>query len=608
MRIDGTTCEATYIDPDSGGIVLRRLHPRVANYNDLVLFLMQCNMEIKLVGSGEAAKALLYYVTDYITKLSLPTHIGLSALSYAIQKTNERFPDLVGRLAAPDIPERARGALTITVNRMMSRQEMSHQQVMSYLIGGGDVYRSHTFRVLHWGSFDRLFEHDANPTEPRDINDIEEENEDIFTLSLGSGSISAGNQQQDYIYRSTDAPFDKLCLYEFVGTVEKITKRSDNKRAGVHSSAVDAVDASKDDAPFSETMLSQTNAHRRGRKAEPRGIFSSDQHTQYRTHCLRRRAEWTVPVILGDRVPRSDRGEEEHESWARMMLILFIPWRKPRDLRERTESWSAAFDRQKPLISSQNLRVIANMNVLSECRDVRDSFRDMRRAEALSFLQNGLPAQDGAEHTGVDDDVSNQDYQLFDTPAMYDAYDNVQELVSSQAGLDAKIGSRSRELLDECYGSQVDVRMAASGGISIRHSDDEAALMQHSATMKLLKKQRRPRFADDEDQDTETRPQKRRRRVGVSENISRSTLGDVRTPQGDCVIAPTQDPISAAVDQIVEEMHLHDNAEQERAFRIVAEHVNHGGEQLLMYIAGVGGTGKTYVIKAVLRLFELLGR
>ncbi|KAJ6498474.1 hypothetical protein C8R47DRAFT_1111867 [Mycena vitilis] len=39
---------------------------------------------------------------------------------------------------------------------LMSKQEMSHQQVMSYLLGGGDVYASHTFKVVKWGDFDRM--------------------------------------------------------------------------------------------------------------------------------------------------------------------------------------------------------------------------------------------------------------------------------------------------------------------------------------------------------------------------------------------------------------------------------------------------------------------
>jgi hypothetical protein len=68
MRIDGSTRALTELDEETQSILLRRLHPRINNFNDVVLFLMQCNMDIKYIGSGEAAKALVYYVTDYITK------------------------------------------------------------------------------------------------------------------------------------------------------------------------------------------------------------------------------------------------------------------------------------------------------------------------------------------------------------------------------------------------------------------------------------------------------------------------------------------------------------------------------------------------------------
>ncbi|KAI0735617.1 hypothetical protein C8Q76DRAFT_576239, partial [Earliella scabrosa] len=150
MRIDGSVRPHTVLDTETGSILLRRFHPRIANFNDLVIFLMKSNMDIKFIGSGEAAKALIYYITDYITKASVSTHIGLGALTYAIKKTNEQLPHM------QDDGERvSRTALTATLNRMMSRQEISHQQVMSYLVGGGDYYTSHTFKFLHWRSFDR---------------------------------------------------------------------------------------------------------------------------------------------------------------------------------------------------------------------------------------------------------------------------------------------------------------------------------------------------------------------------------------------------------------------------------------------------------------------
>ncbi|KAJ7774869.1 hypothetical protein B0H16DRAFT_1303005, partial [Mycena metata] len=153
MRIDGSINPFTHLDPATESIVLRRLHPRISNYNELVTFLLRCNMDIKYVGSGEAAKALVYYITDYITKGTLATHVGLVALEYAIKKNQEKF-DPAKNAHYLDV-EVNRSLTTKTIMALMSKQEMSHQQVMSYLVGGGDFYASHTFKVVKWGDFDR---------------------------------------------------------------------------------------------------------------------------------------------------------------------------------------------------------------------------------------------------------------------------------------------------------------------------------------------------------------------------------------------------------------------------------------------------------------------
>ncbi|KAH7906877.1 hypothetical protein BJ138DRAFT_1137801 [Hygrophoropsis aurantiaca] len=78
--MNGSTRALTELDPETLSILLKRLHPWINNFNDLILFLLQCNMDIKYIGSGEAAKALVYYVTDYISKTDLQTHVGLAAL------------------------------------------------------------------------------------------------------------------------------------------------------------------------------------------------------------------------------------------------------------------------------------------------------------------------------------------------------------------------------------------------------------------------------------------------------------------------------------------------------------------------------------------------
>ena len=52
----------------------------------------------------------------------------------------------------------------------------------------------------------------------------------------------------------------------------------------------------------------------RSRGRCPRGTFSSPEHTQFSTHMLKKRRVCSVPVLLGERIPRSDRGAVEKEA------------------------------------------------------------------------------------------------------------------------------------------------------------------------------------------------------------------------------------------------------------------------------------------------------
>ncbi|KAG2109789.1 hypothetical protein BD769DRAFT_1326697, partial [Suillus cothurnatus] len=53
---------------------------------------------------------------------------------------------------------------------------------------------------------------------------------------------------------------------------------------------------------------------------------------------------------------------------------------------------------------------------------------------------------------------------------------------------------------------------------------------------------------------------------------------------------------------------LSDNAEQEMSFQIVAEHfLQDDMEQLLMFITGIRGSGKSHVIRAIVEMFQRCG-
>ena len=615
MRIDGTTRDKTTVDEETGSILLRRLHPRIANYNDLIIFLLRANMDIKHIGSGEGAKALIYYITDYITKASLPTHVGLSALLYAINRTKEKFKDV------PNWEEsRSAGALTVVVNSMMARQEISHQQVMSYLVGGGDHYTSDRFRVLHHGSFERLVmrhwvcEDDMHTAMTESTNNLRTQQDpqhqdaqaletaagdavdvtsacletlrrpdDPVTLLLGAGSISSVNQQHDYISRPLDEPFASMGLYEYIGMTEKVTKDAESRR-------------------ILRRQDQSASSQGRGRLEEARAEFTRE-HPQFRTHVVRKRTVWVTPVLLGEKMPRPDRSDEEREKWARTVLTLFTPWRHPADLKDELETWSDAYERHEHSISPEHTRIIHNMNVLSECKDARDKANLSRRTmrNPIQPLRERSPSPDPFdvfESNGQRQGANRNDHNQEE--------DELREATLIQE-LDKNIGARFRCAIDQCFSRQdySETRGEEHGTSVVVTEDMRAQLEADRSTMRRLKRKRRPDDSHERplDSDRHVRPRLDRPPILDSMRLGSASSNGGAASQN----MATYDP-NDLVYQVVLEKNLLSNPEQLRAFEIVSNHVINGGPQLTMYIGGVGGTGKSHVVNSILRLFSLLGR
>jgi len=106
-------------------------------------------MDIKFIGSGLAAKALTYYISNHITKNDVNVHVGLQAIQAAMESHTKRFLD--DTVSSVSIHECS--LLIKIVNAIMGRHEVSHQQVMSYLVGGGGYYTTHDFRSVHFYEF-----------------------------------------------------------------------------------------------------------------------------------------------------------------------------------------------------------------------------------------------------------------------------------------------------------------------------------------------------------------------------------------------------------------------------------------------------------------------
>ncbi|THV00097.1 hypothetical protein K435DRAFT_619932, partial [Dendrothele bispora CBS 962.96] len=149
---ESNTRTESVVDPETGEIALKYSNGLVNSYNDSILQALRCNMDIKFIGSGASAKAILYYITDYITKTQLKAHVAYAALETAIRKLES------ADVPNDDVSLRAKKVLQKCAFSMISQQELSAQQVCSYLMDLEDHFTSHSFRTLYWSQVEKYID------------------------------------------------------------------------------------------------------------------------------------------------------------------------------------------------------------------------------------------------------------------------------------------------------------------------------------------------------------------------------------------------------------------------------------------------------------------
>ncbi|KAH7925867.1 hypothetical protein BV22DRAFT_1104666 [Leucogyrophana mollusca] len=280
-EVHGRTRGLTEIDPETESIKLKRLHPRINSFIDIVIFLLQCNMDAKYIGSGEAVKALVYY-------------IRLSALDYTIKQHANRFEGDTDSSEA------------VNNRNLMTKAEISHQQVI------------HTFRTLKLYEFlSALRYNERNRNQSMDGHievepDDENARKEQMTLRIDKGNITVSSEIQDYCYRGTSTSFETLSLWEHTEWVVK-----------------DCMTEARTDIEDGNCNTEQ---------------FTDVDHGHDTSHCGRPCSKPVVPVVLGDAFLRPDRTKEEKERFCEVMLLLFKPWRTFEDLKCGYSSWRAAYD------------------------------------------------------------------------------------------------------------------------------------------------------------------------------------------------------------------------------------------------------------------------
>lgn len=90
MRMPRSLVTASNIDASTGEITMRRSHPWINNFNEWFITACRSNMDIKFIWSGSDAKALVYYITDYVTKSSLSFYDMFALAHQGIKSVEQR--------------------------------------------------------------------------------------------------------------------------------------------------------------------------------------------------------------------------------------------------------------------------------------------------------------------------------------------------------------------------------------------------------------------------------------------------------------------------------------------------------------------------------------
>ncbi|KAK0224909.1 hypothetical protein EDD85DRAFT_778027, partial [Armillaria nabsnona] len=76
----------TCVEVETGHINLRKCEAWINTFTPLLTYLMRCNTNVSSLCSGTAIKAILIYVSDYITKPALKTHVFFDVIKSVFQR------------------------------------------------------------------------------------------------------------------------------------------------------------------------------------------------------------------------------------------------------------------------------------------------------------------------------------------------------------------------------------------------------------------------------------------------------------------------------------------------------------------------------------------
>jgi hypothetical protein len=380
-----------------------------------------------------------------------------------------------------------------------------------------------------------------------------------------------------------------MSLYDWVSRSERKKLPAKKNKRKRQSEIERGEESGTESCSSSDALSDPSGAPSHGRKAPRYKCFQFlADHPLSATHgtyiCPKEKER--IPNFVGATLPRFDQGDWEY--YCSTMLTLFKPWRSGLDLKTADQSWDDAFSAYE--FSERHKTVMKNANIRYECLDARDDFHAQLRKGGGAMAGFNDIDMDVIEEIqqGGSAGIVNAGYELAFDP---------DEIV-----IKGKREKARNTLMKSARHTMQGVGWTESAPDLLPNDLDvdphRPEVFQSSAAWKSAVAQKR----------AEVLELQSRYMPEVSSKMEQSGAShfvpnEVRVVDKSYL---TRKHVSkeweATVKTICHSFEL--NNEQERAFRIVANHAcSPDSEQLNMYIGGMAGTGKSQVLKALIRFF-----
>ena len=561
-RFPRPTFDSTEIDPESGAINIKKKEPWINNVSPALTYLLRCNTDVTCMWSGTALKAVTIYISDYITKSGLKTHVVFEVIKSIFSKNSEILNKDISDV------EKARQLLCKIANLLATKTEMGGPMICMYLLGHPDHYTSHTFVPFYWKTFVHEVLLSWKSTDPSVI-------EPNIRLYMQNREIVGLSPIDDYKFRPADLV--QFNLYEWVKQCSRhrLTKDKNHKRGIGMEDQIDSDNISS--------------------KAPKRLFRFLPDHPFHESHAISvaKADDKKVVNFIGSPLPRSDKGDREF--YCCTMLTLFKPWRSGHDLKNENQTWDEAFKLHR--FSDQQEQIMKNLNIKYECLDARDDYRALlkRGAENTLFMYGDIGDNHPEDDIDFDDPTNcfvNSDFDnCYDPPTEVPVLGNQEQRLQREA-------AEIRAVL---------IRTGWNNVPNIMH--DTQRIEQFAPSCKLTGSQWKAA--------TQLQKKKILEDLNALNNTSsKLTISHIANFMPNHVEIISKYFLQRkfyitseeeTIDSICSFYSL--NEEQERAFKIISHHAVIGeSEQLKMYVGGMGGTGKTQVIKALTCFFTERGQ